>query len=89
MNKYFHKHFVSLMLLLGFALFILLSYINHWSIGLLAQHNFGKSSKEMLGLLPVMFILTELYHLAIFLPLKQAFMSILGKTRISITATIS
>jgi hypothetical protein len=33
--------------------------------------------------------LTELYHLAIFLPLKQAFMSILGETKISLTAIIT
>jgi len=62
MKKYFQKHLISVIFLIAFALYILLSYINQWPQGLVSLHNFSKSSREMFSLLPVMFVLVGLFE---------------------------
>ncbi len=62
MTQYFRKHLIAFMIVFTFAIFVALSYANDWSLGIVSLNNLGNSALEMLGLLPVMFILIGLFE---------------------------
>ena len=61
MKQYLRQHRLSLLIMAAFILFVSLARMFNWPIGQASLQNFSKSAGEMIGLLPVMFILIGLF----------------------------
>lgn len=62
MKQYLRQHRLSLLIMAAFILFVVIARMFNWPIGQASLRNFGKSAGEMIGLLPVMFILIGLFE---------------------------